>query len=418
MSKTSHTWVLKFAIAISVVLAPVALFAADSVDLVVRAIDVGQNPTANVLYTLTPTGPLRRTYGTNLVTVAQRSLRSDANGVAVFTNTLWGNWDLDIPGSSPTSFRLWITTNYSGRQSAALYVTNSSSMPPNPTASYYTQGQVDALIAEKGGGSGATNAVNTVQTNGTPVVTAATVINFVAGTNATVDVSGNGSTATVTIGSTAVGTGGIPVTAGAGLTGVTNNGVLQLSLYSAPAITSFDNNQNTVEVGATIASTVLTWTLVGGAITSQSLDNSIGSLNTALRTYTHTSSYSTDRTYVLTASDGVTPTTRSTTINFLRKAYWGASANTSLNDAQVIALSQAFATGRQMTQSISATGQYLYIAYPATFGAASFVVDGFADAGWTLVTRTFVNASGGSASYNIYRHTLIFSGGTYSVTVN
>jgi hypothetical protein len=71
-----------------------------------------------------------------------------------------------------------------------------------------------------------------------------------------------------------------------------------------------------------------------------------------------------------------------------------------------------------MTQSIAASSQYVYVAYPAAFGAASFVVDGFADAGWTLVTRAFVNASGSSASYNIYRHTLIFAAGTYSVTVN
>ena len=288
MSEISHNWVLKFTIAISIALAPVALFAADSIDLVVRAIDVGQNPTANVLYTLTPTGPLRRTYGTNLVTVSQKSLRSDANGVVIFTNTLWGNWDLDIPGSSPTSFRLWITTNYSGRQSAALYVTNSSAMPPNPTASYYTQGQVDALIAEKGGGSGATNAVNTVQTNGTPVVTAATVINFVAGTNATVDVSGNGSTATVTIGSTAEGTGGVSVAGSGPIVVVTSNGVATVSapgvatvqdITSAVSAVSAVNNgstniefygatHNTRQLVGNITSGSATVTVTSGSVTS------------------------------------------------------------------------------------------------------------------------------------------------------
>jgi hypothetical protein len=33
-------------------------------------------------------------------------------------------------------------------------------------------------------------------------------------------------------------------------------------------------------------------------------------------------------------------------------------------------------------------------------------VNGFPDAGWTLVTRNVTNASGGIISYRIYQHTL------------
>ena len=122
--------------------------AATRVDLVVRAADFESTATANVLYTLTPVAPLRRTDGTNLVTAVAKSKRSDANGVVVFTNTIWGAYTLDIPGNAATSWALWITTNYSGSVSAATFVTNSTAMPPNPTANYYTMSQIDALLQQ------------------------------------------------------------------------------------------------------------------------------------------------------------------------------------------------------------------------------------------------------------------------------
>src|ERR1017187_1787027 len=120
-----------------------------SVDLVVRAIDIGQDPVPGVQDVLTPTGNLRRNCGTNVVVISQKSRSSDANGVAIFTNTMWGAYDLDIPTpNGTTELKLWIPTNYSGRWSAATFLTNSSAMPPNPTASYYTAGQVDAITGQ------------------------------------------------------------------------------------------------------------------------------------------------------------------------------------------------------------------------------------------------------------------------------
>jgi hypothetical protein len=58
----------------------------------------------------------------------------------------------------------------------------------------------------------------------------------------------------------------------------------------------------------------------------------------------------------------------------------------------------------------------MYVAYPASFGAATFTVGGFTDNGWTLVTRNFINASGATVSYNIYRHTDI-TADTFNVIV-
>lgn len=210
--------------------------------------------------------------------------------------------------------------------------------------------------------------------------------------------------------------------AGEGLTAATQGLVVTFSLYTAPSVTPFVNNQNTVEIGATVSSTVLTWTLAAGAITWQSLNNSIGTVSPAsLRTYTHSSSYTTDRTYTLTYTDGTTTNTTSTAVTFRPYRYYGASASATLDDAAIQALSKDFTQSRSQSRSISTSSSYLYFAWPATFGAAaSWTVDGFSDDGWTLqggAAQTFVNASGYSQSYYIYRHTLPTSG-TYAVTVN
>jgi hypothetical protein len=202
--------------------------------------------------------------------------------------------------------------------------------------------------------------------------------------------------------------GGATLAAGTGITVTVSGGTNIISLYSAPTITAFANNQNPQEVGATVTSTLLTWTRAGGPVTSLALDNSIGSVATNLTSYSHTSSYTTARTYIMTASDGTTTATASTTVNFYSKIYWGASAQTAstITDGQIIALGGAFATSRATTQTISTASTYLFFCYPAAWGAATFTVNGFPDAGWTLVTRNVTNASGGIISYRIYQHTL------------
>jgi hypothetical protein len=186
-----------------------------------------------------------------------------------------------------------------------------------------------------------------------------------------------------------------------------------------PVISSFVNNQNSVEVGSTVTSTILNWTLAGGAITSQSINQGIGSLATGLRTATDSSSYGTSRTYTLSVSDGTSTITANSSVNFLSQMYWGASSQTAgtITDGQIIALgNSAFATTRATTQTISTANTYIFFCYPASFGAASFTWNGYPDLGWTLVTRSFVNASGASVSYNIYQHTLATIGSfTYQV---
>lgn len=182
-------------------------------------------------------------------------------------------------------------------------------------------------------------------------------------------------------------------------------------------ITSFINNRNDLENGTTVTSTQLDW-VINDTVTSQSLNNSIGSISAALRTYTHTSTYSTNRTYTLSVDDGSGHTdTASTQIRFLNSNYYGVSSNTTLNDGQINALGHSLSSSKAQTRSLSPSAQYIYIAYPSAYGSATFTVNGLSNNDWTLSTQSHTNASGATVSYNVYRTNNLLTG-TYTIGVN
>lgn len=226
-----------------------------------------------------------------------------------------------------------------------------------------------------------------VNTNAGAPIAAGTNISF-ATNSGVITISGNG--------------GGSSYSAGSGITIASN----VISVYSAPTVLTFVNNQNSLEIGTTVTNTLLTWTLGGADITRQAIDNLVGAVQTGLRSFTNAASYTTSRTYTLTVTDGVTTNTGATSVTFYSKIYWGASGQTAstITDGQIIALGGAYATARAMTQTITTANNYMFVCYPAAWGSATFTVNGFLETGWTLVTRNFQNASGGIVSYNIYQH--------------
>ncbi len=191
---------------------------------------------------------------------------------------------------------------------------------------------------------------------------------------------------------------------------------LDYLLYVPTDITSFTNGVGTVEVGVTVNSIQLDWT-INKAIASQVISLGIGSLSAALRTYTDNGTFTSTRTYALTVSDGTTVDNANTSVSFLHKRYWGVSANTSLNDGQVLALNSEFSTSRSQSRSFSPSAQYIYFAYPTSFGAATFTVNGLLNTAWTLVQRSFINASGHSEPFNIYRSDNLLTG-TFVVAIS
>lgn len=181
------------------------------------------------------------------------------------------------------------------------------------------------------------------------------------------------------------------------------------------------NDQNTLEIGQTANEVTLTWT-INKTVVSQSIDNGVGSIDPTLRTYQITipsPGLSTNRTYTLTVNDGTRNGSASTSVLFENKAYWGASALTSLTTSDILALSnQAFATSRQrsVTYNCSATA-YPYYCYPAAWGAPSNVmVGGLAFSDFTATQQSFTNAHGHTSSYYVVRFNNIQTGANIAVT--
>lgn len=87
------------------------------------------------------------------------------------------------------------------------------------------------------------------------------------------------------------------------------------------------------------------------------------------------------------------------------KRYWGLSTAANITDAELITLNSELATTRVQTRNdFVPANQYIYIAYPASFGLATIKFNGYiATSAWPLTARNVVNASGYSEPYYIYR---------------
>ena len=188
-------------------------------------------------------------------------------------------------------------------------------------------------------------------------------------------------------------------------------------LYVSPLINSFTNSVNNIEKGSTVSSTVLNWT-VNKTMTTESLNQGIGSITPTLLTYTDTATYTTNRTYTLTVGDGTNTVSANTSISFLDSNYYGVNANTTLNDSQINALSSQLQTTRAQTRNgISPSAQYIYICYPASYGTATFTVNGLVNTDWNLTVQNHTNVSGSTTSYNVYRTNNLLTG-TYNIVVS
>ena len=125
-------------------------------------------------------------------------------------------------------------------------------------------------------------------------------------------------------------------------------------------------------------------------------------------------------TYAITAINASTySSTKTTTIQWYWKRYWGAFVSTyppsdvrfSISDAQIIALTGAgIGTGSELSTTlvknydgINASGNYLVFAWPSSWGQPTFVINGLVSTAFTKVrSNIFVNASGGSNNYDVW----------------
>lgn len=116
--------------------------------------DYGLAEQSNVLATLTLVSPNPRVVNGIFVRRDPVSTRSGNGGYFSFTNIIWGKYTLALSGSQTTSWTLNVGTNTEGTVSLGSLATTITPAPPDPSTNYYTQQQIDAIIANVVAGDG------------------------------------------------------------------------------------------------------------------------------------------------------------------------------------------------------------------------------------------------------------------------
>lgn len=190
--------------------------------------------------------------------------------------------------------------------------------------------------------------------------------------------------------------------------------ILQQLTYVPPLIQSFTINGYTtltIEKGSEINSISFSWALSGTMPSSQSIDNSVGTVPVGTLSKNITGSFNAATTWTLTV-DATSPTgqnyttTAAVNLDVKQKRYWGVSDQTNVTNLTILnSFDSEFATSKVKTIAYDATGgKYIYYLYPSSFGELSgATINGFSFSDYTSQMVSFVNASGFTESYNLIR---------------
>lgn len=184
----------------------------------------------------------------------------------------------------------------------------------------------------------------------------------------------------------------------------------------------------TVEVGAIVATPAFTAAYVDGPPDTAVLTDTDGtapknvvSTPTAFASnasFTKTVNNA-SVTFTITATQGSESDTSTAAYAWRPRVFYGVAAAGVDTEAEVEVLpSSALASSRAATLVVApGAAQYIYYAYPASYGAATFTVGGF-EGGFDLITATLsiTNANGVTQDYRVYRSTNANLGST-TVTV-
>lgn len=153
------------------------------------------------------------------------------------------------------------------------------------------------------------------------------------------------------------------------------------------------------EIGSTIDATI-SWEYTKDP-TSQSLNGT--DLDVLVRSYVATN-VSSNTTFKLIFSDGITENSKSISISFLNSRFFGVSSSKEYNSNLINSLTKTLTGTKNCTFSVtSGDGEYIYYCIPTRFGEPSFYVGGFEGGFMKVATIDFTNTSNYTESYDIYR---------------
>ena len=152
----------------------------------------------------------------------------------------------------------------------------------------------------------------------------------------------------------------------------------------------------------------LSWTY-DRDIESQSINNESLLIGIRAKQYANVA---TDTTYTLKAIQGGQTYTKSVSAQFKVKKYYGVSANGTLTNDEILALSNTWAGRTQGSTVFDCTGgKYPYYILPTSMvSGIQFWIGGLRNTDWKEETREVTNAFGHKESYTIYRLNSIQTG--------
>lgn len=171
---------------------------------------------------------------------------------------------------------------------------------------------------------------------------------------------------------------------------------LTAAISPAPGITSMAATPNEAELGQTLNSIVVNWTL-DKAVTSQKVNNV--EIGPSLRQFTVPGPITATRAITLAVSDGNKGASRTVTVPFWLRSYRGVSATRTPDNAAILAFSQQSLAPGYAPESDTydcTGGRYPILVFPSSWGAAptQMLLNGFVSNGFTATEIDLVNASG------------------------
>ena len=188
-------------------------------------------------------------------------------------------------------------------------------------------------------------------------------------------------------------------------------------LYEAPTVKL--SGGSTLEIGTVVNTVNLSWT-TNKDITTQSINQGIGTLDPKLRKYTVTNANITsNRTYTITVGDGKKTASASTSISFQYRIYWGSSELEVLDNDTIVNFSSALASSRKQSRVFNCSGgKYFYFVLPVSFvSGISFKANGFVYSDLVTNNMNVTSKNGYTSAYVIYRSANIQTGASISVEV-
>lgn len=187
------------------------------------------------------------------------------------------------------------------------------------------------------------------------------------------------------------------------------NGTLAELMYEEIAISNFKHNVGTVELGSTVNTVTLTWS-VNKTPTTLTLDGT--SIDTSATSYVYNNlalspTSVTSKSFTIKATDERDASdSKTTSISFVNGVYYGViDASATINSDAVLAMNKKLQNSRGMTVTITPSStEYIAFAFPSRLGTPTFKMGGF-ETTCNSTSIQFTNASGFTETYNVYTTT-------------